>query len=140
MLVNRYHDLYLLQRSCHSCRYESGDVYPCGKCSKCLGVRLFIEYAHGAPEEIHYPGTRGLQETVRKEKMKLDPDELNFLMEGLEKGNYARDTQIRGIHLLPGEKEVMGQIPEKYRNGLYNIMKQYTNGTWKLNYGQWIRD
>lgn len=140
MLVNRYHDLYLLQRSCHSCRYESGDVYPCGKCSKCLGVRLFIEYAHGAPEEIHYPGTKGLQETVRKEKMKLDPDELNFLMEGLEKGNYALDTQIRGIHLLPGEKEVMGQIPEKYRNELYNIMKQYTNGTWKLNNGQWIRD
>ncbi len=139
ILVNRYHDLYLLQRSCHSCRYENGDVYPCGKCSKCLGVRLFIEYANGDPEEIHYPSKDSLLNMVKNERMKLDPEELIFLTDGIKNGYYDMDTQIRGIHLLPGENEIMEQVPVEYREGIYSIISEYTNGNWKLDGDEWIR-
>ena len=139
ILVNRYNDLYLLQRSCHSCRYQNGDVYPCGKCTKCLGVRLFIEYAHGDPEEIHYPLNANLLDMVKKEKMKLDPEELEFLTDGLQSGDYDMNTQITGIHLLPGENEIMEQIPVEYREGIYSIISEYTNGNWKLDNSKWVK-
>ncbi len=138
ILVKRYPSLYKLQRSCHSCRYVEGDVYPCGKCSKCLGVRLFIAYAKGNPEEIHYPGSEKLAEETRKERMKLDPDELQFLLDGLESGQYHEGTQVTGIHILPNEKEPMEKIPASYRNSIMKIISYYTTGVWKLENGHWI--
>ncbi len=131
ILVNRYPDLYELQRSCHSCHYVNGDVYPCGKCSKCLGVRLFIEYAGGSPEKIHYPPVTDLEHLVKMEKMKLDPDELKFLMDGLISGKYEENTQITGIHRLMNEKAAFGNVPEIYRERLSSIVKQYTDAEWE---------
>lgn len=130
ILVNRYPDLFLLQRSCHSCHYDNGDVFPCGKCSKCLGVRLFLEYAGGSPEKIHYPPSSSLMDLVKKEKMKLDPEELTFLTEGLIRGIYKEGTQITAIHLLGNEHVPFENVPEKYRESLNRIVEFYTDGKW----------
>jgi len=42
ILVRRYPALAKLQRSCHSCHLRNGMVYPCGTCSKCLGILLYL--------------------------------------------------------------------------------------------------
>ncbi len=76
---------------------------------------------------------------VKEEKMKLDPDELEFLTDGLQSGDYDMNTQITGIHLLPGETEIMEQIPVEYREGIYSIISEYTNGNWKLDNSKWIK-
>ncbi len=137
ILVNRYPDLFLLQRSCHSCHYDNGDVFPCGKCSKCLGVRLFLEYAGGNPEKIHYPTSSDLMASVNKEKMKLDPEELAFLTEGLEHGKYKESTQITGIHLLGNERVPFENVPDKYRDSLNRIVEFYTDGKWVTKNNKW---
>ena len=137
ILVNRYPELFKLQRSCHSCYYGVGDVIPCGKCSKCLGVRLFIEYSKGDPGEINYPGRDSLYEQVKNERMKLDPDELSFLMNGLNSGKYESGTQIEGVHLLENENEPFQEIPGEYRAVLKKIIEEYTNGDWKMSDGKW---
>ena len=76
---------------------------------------------------------------VNNEKMKLDPEELEFLTKGLQGGDYDMNTQIVGIHLLPGETEIMEQIPLEYREGIYSIISEYTNGNWKLEDNKWIK-
>ena len=42
ILVERYPHLALQQRSCHSCHTKNGKIYPCGRCSKCLGILLYL--------------------------------------------------------------------------------------------------
>ncbi|MGP6239289.1 metal-binding protein [Cuniculiplasma sp. SKW4] len=140
ILVNRYPDLYSLQRSCHSCHYDhNSKVVPCGKCSKCLGVRLFIEYARGDPRTIFYPDAGNLLDLVERERLKLDPEELSCMIEGIKTGNFNKKTHVSGIHILPEEKRVFSQIPEKFREPVGNILKKYTSGCWKLKNNGWVQ-
>jgi hypothetical protein len=138
VLVNRYKELYKLQRSCHSCIYKEGNVIPCGKCSKCLGVRLFIEYARGNPRDVFYPSSDKLLEEVEKERMKLDPDELNFLMDGLKSKYYSKGTQVTGIHILLGEQYAGQGMPQSFRQHILNILSEYTDGVWELENNRWV--
>ena len=139
ILANRYPDLYALQRSCHSCHYDAhGNVVPCGKCSKCLGVRLFIGYAGADPGVIFYHGDSDLAALVSKEKLKLDPDELKIMMEGLGTGSFRKDTHVSGIHLLPDEKSAMSQIPREFREKIERIITKYTSGCWRLEEKRWV--
>lgn len=140
ILVNRYPDLYSLQRSCHSCHYDhNSNVVPCGKCSKCLGVRLFIEYAHGDPHRIFYPDAGNLLDLVERERLKLDPEELNCMIEGIKTGNFNKKTHVSGIHILPDENRAFSQIPEKFREPVERIFKGYTSGCWKLKNNGWVQ-
>lgn len=130
ILANRYHDHYLLQRSCHSCHFDhERNIVPCGVCSKCIGVRMFIEYAGANPGEIFYPEENPI-ELARKEKLKLDPEELDFLMDGLEKGEFQKTSHITGIHILKGENAPFSMIPDRFRKGIRNILEEYSSGYW----------
>ncbi len=140
ILVNRYPDLYRMQRSCHSCHYDKmGNVVPCGKCSKCLGVRLFIEYASGDPEEIFYGKADDIPDLAGRERLKLDPDELNLMMDGLQSKKFNKKTHVSGIHIIPGEKNALSQIPENFRERIGKIFSEYTSGCWSLDDGKWIK-
>ena len=139
ILARRYHDHYVLQRSCHSCHYdEHGNVVPCGKCSKCVGVRMFIDYAGADPSEIFYP-KQGLADEIAGAGLKLDPSEIEFLEEGLTTGTYRKDSHIRGIHISSLEKAPFSAIPEKFRDGIHGILKEYTNGFWSQGKNGWNR-
>ena len=54
VLGKRYPELARVQRSCHSCRFEKGTLVPCGHCSKCHGVLLFLLANQVDPEIMAY--------------------------------------------------------------------------------------
>ncbi|WP_162509514.1 hypothetical protein [Thermogymnomonas acidicola] len=143
ILIHRYHDLYRLQRSCHSCHYENGDYVPCGRCSKCLGVMLFILSSGGDPREIGYGGDEDigdLESRVRSTRMRLDPDELEYAVSSVFHGRREEGlSHVDGIHLLDGEEEPFSYVDSAYRESIYRIVKQYTDGVYRLSGQSWER-
>lgn len=143
ILVNRYRELFMQQRSCHSCRVEGGSIKPCGECTKCLGVMMFILAAGGNPGDVLYGEklVRNLEENVSRSRMRLDPDELGYLRNRL--WGYPSDrnlSHVKGLHILPGEKELMQQIPEGMRAGILEIYRRYCEGTYSLANQEWNQD
>lgn len=143
ILINRYPELFRLQRSCHSCRSISGRVTPCGKCSKCLGIIMFTLAAGGNPEEILYSraAVSGLGENLARERMRLDSDELNLMKEKLGFSGTATSglDHVEGVHILPDESHSFEKIPERFRNGLKKIIQDYSKGDFFLVDQQWKR-
>lgn len=138
-LINEFPDLYKLQRSCHSCKSIKGTIIPCGKCTKCLGVRMFIENAEGDPSVVHYEkDTKSLMNQVEMAKMRLDPDELYYLKQYLAESKRI-NNHVEGIHLMPGESETFSRTPEDMRKDFRKFFEKWTNGTWELNDGKWVR-
>lgn len=141
ILMERYHDLFRLQRSCHSCRSVSGRVTPCGKCSKCLGILMFTLAAGGDPLEIMYSpeSVSSLEENVRKERMRLDSDELNLMKQklGFSPAEQSGYEHVEGIHVLPDETEPFQKIPEQFRETVKRIISGYCVGEFRLADGEW---
>jgi hypothetical protein len=144
ILVKRYPDLFRLQRSCHSCRKVGESIKPCGNCSKCMGVMLFVRAAGGNLSTIGYDdlSNEELLAKVAKERMRLDPDELVLLEERL--GREPIDNKDRGhiesIHILPGENESFSLVPEAFRDSIRNVVSNYTNGEYVLRNNEWIKN
>ncbi|MGC8608799.1 MAG: metal-binding protein, partial [Thermoplasmata archaeon] len=138
ILVNRYPDLFKNQRSCHLCRYEGKTVKPCGECTKCLGILLFVLNAGGNPEDIGYSrkNVTDLKANIEKANMRLDPSELSYLEQKVfEKKNL--ETHVEGIHILDGEKVPFSLVPDMYRSRIENILRAYSNGYYRLENGKW---
>ncbi|MHB1493202.1 MAG: metal-binding protein [Thermoplasmataceae archaeon] len=137
ILIKEFPELFSLQRSCHSCRSVKGSIIPCGKCTKCLGVRMFIENAGGDPSKIYYEnGGSQLMKEVEKARMRLDPDELHYLKQYLVHSNRVSD-HVEGIHRMPGESMEFSRTPEGLRNTFKEFFGKWTNGTWELVEGKW---
>ncbi|MEM0158409.1 MAG: metal-binding protein [Thermoplasmataceae archaeon] len=142
ILMKRYPDLFETQRSCHSCHISNGKILPCGTCSKCLGIQLFILGSGGDPERIGYrkvdPST--FEDMIRKGRVRLDPDEFEypnrkFLGEQIPENLY----HVSGIHILPEEKESFSLIPQPFRNGIRDIISSESSGYFRLQSGAWVR-
>ncbi len=144
ILVKRYRDFFLQQRSCHSCRTQGGEVYPCGTCTKCLGVMMFILAAGGNPEDIKYSmeSISRLKGKTESSRMRLDSDEMAYLKARLwGEGDSSRSyTHVRGIHRLPDEKESMERIPDEYRKFLGSLYSRYGDGSFRTEGSAWIMD
>ncbi len=142
-LVRRYPELFRLQRSCHSCRSINGKMVPCGRCSKCMGIVMFVLAAGGDPADIFYrkETVDNLGELVAKERMRLDSDELNLMkgMLNLASVDISTLEHVEGIHILPDEKVPFEKAPELFRESIQKIIAQYSNGIYHLNDGQWER-
>lgn len=54
LLASRYPDLLAVQTSCHATHVKDGEVRPCGRCSKCLGVLLFLLAGGHDPTRLRY--------------------------------------------------------------------------------------
>lgn len=140
VLVRRYPELFSLQRSCHSCRYEDGQLKPCGICTKCLGVMMFVEASGGNPKDILYAEAdiRRLKDNVENARMRLDSDEINHLRRLLWQIDERGDTShVEGIHRLPHETTAGEDIPDSMRSRILGILEQYTKGTYALNGDCW---
>ncbi len=144
ILIKRYPDLFKLQRSCHSCRRVGGVIKPCGNCSKCLGIMLFVRAADGKLSDIGYDDltNKDLLLKVEKERMRLDSDELIMLQDIL--GKKTADTVDRkhtqSVHVLPGERSSFSLIPSKFRSSVKNIIERYAKDEYILKNGVWIRN
>lgn len=142
MLVKRYPSLYRLQRSCHSCRYENGELKPCGTCTKCLGVMMFVEAADGNPEDILYGRKEldKLRENVFSSNMRIDTDELSYIKKKLWGiGPGSIESHVSGIHKLPWDSSEMERIPEIFRGRIKGIYSGYCSGVYELENGEWVR-
>lgn len=141
MLVSRYSSLFRLQRSCHSCRSVDGEMVPCGRCSKCLGIMMFTIAAHGDPREINYSegAIRNLGPMVAAERMRLDSDELNLMKQrlGFLTGNSQMLDHVDGVHILPDEQIPFQKIPERFRAGVSDAIMQYAPAVYRLEDNQW---
>ena len=142
ILMERYPKLFELQRSCHSCRIENGQVLPCGKCTKCLGIMLFILSNRGDPSKIGYLKDDYLSITDSPEfpRLRLDPDEVKMSMWGARLKGGEEIEHVAGIHMLPGEIRPLSLIPDSYRDRIMGILKRYTLSTFRIRNRKWVRE
>jgi 7-cyano-7-deazaguanine synthase in queuosine biosynthesis len=141
ILAKRYPELAKVQRSCHSCRFEKGKIIPCGQCSKCQGVLLFL-LANGVnPSIMEYQkeDALSLPERIAKGELRLDEDEREhaiFLskMSGLAGRQLPH---VESIHLHKSTSDIE-LIPTRFRIPLLRIMMEYTKGFTKLEGDAWV--
>ncbi len=141
ILVERYPDLFSLQRSCHSCRSEEGSIVPCGTCTKCLGVLLFILAARGNPETVGYRKEHFLDIESNPElsRIRLDPDEFSTALARSRKGKGEIKEHVDGIHILPWEDGSLSRVPSEFRGRIGKLLEKYTYGKFKTDGKKWIR-
>jgi hypothetical protein len=143
ILVRRYPALAKLQRSCHSCHIKNDVVYPCGTCSKCLGILLYLLANDLDPAHMKYQ-RKHIQEfytNIGASSLKLDKDEKNqsfFLLK--QKGSAPKVqcvAHVQKIHIHPSTCDP-DFYPEQFRNGLLKILEEYTTGYCKLQHEEWM--
>lgn len=82
LLASRYPDLLETQTSCHATHIRDGVVLPCGRCSKCLGVLLFLLAGGHDPTRLRYSqqDIDKLAERLAKTYIKVDQAEAEHAM------------------------------------------------------------
>lgn len=140
ILVKRYPDLAKYQRSCHSCHFEKNQIIPCGKCSKCIGVLLFLIANKANPKIMKFKNENieSFLKNVDPLKLRLDQDEKNhsFYLIG-DNLNYKPVNHVEKIHI---NKTTCNPdiIPKYFRSKLIKIIQKYTNGYCILKKEEWI--
>jgi len=131
ILTSRYPEIARLQRSCHSCRFNQADLLPCGKCSKCQGVLLFLLANNVNPSIMGYSDAdvSALPARITEGNLRLDEDEKNyalFLAKLLP--NLNQETRhIETIHLNKPTSD-LHLLPAHFRKPLLEILMKYTEG------------
>ena len=82
ILATRYPDLLRVQTSCHATHLVGRKVVPCGRCSKCLGVLLFLLAGGHDPRLLRYRAedVRRLGDRMAATTVKVDPPETEHAM------------------------------------------------------------
>jgi hypothetical protein len=140
VLAKRYPELARVQRSCHSCRFEKAKIVPCGQCSKCQGVLLFLlaNQVDLSIMEFCAEDIIALPKRVAEGKLRLDEDEREhsiFLakLPGLVGKEFSH---IETIHLNKPTSDIE-LMPARFRGPLLKIMAEYTKGFTKLEEDSW---
>jgi hypothetical protein len=143
VLTRRYIDMAKSQRSCHSCHFEGDNVVPCGTCTKCLGVILFL-HANGIdPGSLAFRAqdVERFSSNYLKTGVRLDQEEKEHALHlASEKGVDVEGKEhphVEGIHVHPTTGDP-ALIPEQFRDGLFRILGEYTNGFWILEGDNWV--
>jgi hypothetical protein len=143
ILVQRYPNLAKQQRSCHSCHMENNEIYPCGICSKCLGILLYLLANKIDPTIMNYQkkDIEYFYKNVGDSSLKLDKDEKDqsfFLLKGngfIPKVSYIDHVEKIHIHESTCDPHL---YPKQFRNGLLKILEEYTTGYCRLKNGEWV--
>ncbi len=142
ILTSRYPHLAKYQRSCHSCHFENQEILPCGTCSKCLGVLLFLLANKRDPKMMKFSDKDIVTFEKRKDfsVLRIDQDEKDhsfFLLQGKEvspSGKYV--DHIERIHIDNTIADIRF-IPQRFRKKLLAIIESYTSGYCRLEMGTW---
>jgi hypothetical protein len=141
ILTSRYPKMARLQRSCHSCRFINGDFLPCGKCSKCQGVLLFLLANNVNPSIMGYSeaDVAALPARVAEGNLRLDEDEKNYaLFRSKLLPNLNHETlHIETIHFNKTTSD-MQLLPSHFRKPLLKILMKYTKGFSALKGESWV--
>jgi hypothetical protein len=143
ILVERYPQLARQQRSCHSCHVTNEKIYPCGRCSKCLGILLYLLANKADPTLMNYrkKDVEYFYANVGASSLKLDKDEKDqsfFLLKGKNGVPEVRCVDhVQKIHINPMIGDPL-LYPSQFREELLKILERYTAGYCKLENGEWV--
>jgi hypothetical protein len=143
ILVRRYPALAKLQRSCHSCHIKNGVVYPCGTCSKCLGILLYLLANDLDPTLMKYrrKDIEDFYTNVGVSSLKLDKDEKDQSFYLLKRQGSIPKVQcvdhVEKIHVYESTCDP-DLYPRQFRNGLLKILEEYTTGYCSLKNKKWV--
>ncbi len=143
ILVNRYPYLAKYQRSCHSCHIEKNEIVPCGICSKCMGVLLFLLANKSDPKIMNFKDNdiKSFRNRVKPSTLRLDQDEKDqsFYLIG-DKDIYSEIKPVDHVEKIHINTSIcnLDLIPNHLRKNLLNIIQKYTTGYCELKDGKWI--
>ena len=141
ILTSRYPEMARFQRSCHSCRFNHKDLLPCGKCSKCQGVLLFLLANKVNPSIMGYSKAdiSALPARVAEGNLRLDEDEKNYaLFLSKFQPNLNHETlHIETIHINKATSDLQ-LLPVHFRKPLLEILMKYTKGFSALEGESWV--
>ena len=143
ILIQRYPTLAKQQRSCHSCHIKNGVVYPCGTCSKCLGILLYLLANDIDPTLMKYQqkDIEYFYKNIGASSLKLDKDEKEqsfFLLKqqrSVPKVKYVDHVEKIHVHKLTCDPHL---YPKQFRDRLLKIIEEYTTGYCILKNGEWV--
>jgi len=143
MLVQRYPTLAKQQRSCHSCHIKNGVVYPCGTCSKCLGILLYLLANDIDPTLMKYQqiDLEYFYKNVGASSLKLDKDEKDQSFFLLKQQKLLPEVKcvdhVEKIHVHTSTCDPL-LYPKQFRDRLLKIIEEYTTGYCILKNGEWV--
>jgi len=142
ILTSRYPELARVQRSCHSCRFNHGSLLPCGKCSKCQGILLFLLANNVDPSIMGYndEDVAALPARIAEGNLRLDEDEKNyalFIAKLLPSLKDQETLHIETIHINKPTSDLQ-LLPARFRSPILEILLKYTKGFSTLNDELWI--
>ena len=143
ILVKRYPHLAKYQRSCHSCHFDNEEIIPCGTCSKCMGILLFLLANNQDPKIMKFKeeDIKLFHERVNPKNLRLDEDEKNqsFYIIGKKENQskYKPVEHVEKIHLSKNTCNI-NLIPNHLRIKLLDIIREYTTGYCILKNENWI--
>jgi hypothetical protein len=143
ILTNRYPELAQVQRSCHSCRFDHGAVLPCGKCSKCQGVLLFLLANNVDPSIMGYSDedVAVLPARIAEGNLRLDEDEKNYALFLAKLLPNLKDQELLHIETIHIHKPTsdLQLLPARFRSPILKILTKYTKGFSILKGESWIK-
>jgi hypothetical protein len=143
ILTKRYPEIAKFQRSCHSCHVQGREIVPCGDCSKCLGIQLFLRANNVNPAIMGYrkKDTDLFPSRFAKGGLRLDEDEREhaaFLANKYDPSVKGTEhAHVESFHLHKGTGDLQ-LVPKRFRVPLLNIIKRYTNGFTQLDKEVWV--
>jgi len=143
ILVSRYPHIAKYQRSCHSCHFENSKIFPCGTCSKCLGVLLFLLANKVNPTIMNFGenDVYSFKKRVDFSSLRLDQDEKEhsfFLLRNT--GTFPQGQQVDHVEQIHVNKMTCDPslIPAQFKEKLLKIIEKYTNGYCTLEGDTWV--
>jgi hypothetical protein len=142
ILTCRYPELARVQRSCHSCRFDQSALLPCGKCSKCQGILLFLLANDVDPSIMGYneADVSALPARIREGNLRLDEDEKEyalFLAKLLPNLKDQKTRHIETIHINKPTSDLQ-LLPARFRLPTLEILAEYTKGFSTLEGESWV--
>jgi len=143
ILVKRYPVYAKFQRSCHSCHFNESKILPCGKCSKCLGVLLFITANKDNPKIMGFnqKDISHFLKNISNLNLRLDEDEKNQSLYLIGKNKrISLGKYIDHVEKIHNDDKTCNSllIPDIFREKLFKIYDEYTNGHCILKNNKWI--
>lgn len=155
LLASRYPDLLRTQTSCHATHMVEtrGEKIPapCGRCSKCLGVLLFLLAGGHDPTLLRYAkaDVEKLGERVARTHVKVDQHEAEhamwlaqknggFRFHGSPNGYEPREhPEVQAIKFHP-EMSHRDAMPAELAREVYAIFAARTNGALEKKGDTWV--
>jgi hypothetical protein len=142
ILTSRYPEIARFQRSCHSCRFDSDGLLPCGKCSKCQGVLLFLLANNVDPSIMGYlkEDIEALPARIAMGALRLDEDDRDhslYLAKLSPNLKGKEHEHVETIHLYKPTSD-LELVPARFRFPLLKILTKYTQGFTTLKESSWV--